>query len=211
MKKIGIIDYSAGNLYSVFQACRAIEAEPFLISKPEEIKNADGLILPGVGAFAKGMENLKRNGLDEAVTQFIKSGKPFFGICLGMQLLFSESEEFGGAKGLGVMDGRVCHFKDRVNSKMPVPQIMWNSILSSNKEWTGTPLAEVKSGSDFYFVHSFYCDANDEVVLSSTNYGGVDYCSSLLKENVFATQFHPEKSGFNGVKIYQSWKQISLE
>jgi glutamine amidotransferase len=195
LRKVAIVDYSIGNLYSVVQACKAIEVEPILTSDPQVLKNVDAVILPGVGAFAKGMENLKTTGLDVAIREHIKTGKPFFGVCLGMQLLCSQSEEFQRTEGLGVIKGRVTSFRSVVPEETPVPQVMWNEVTADQVDWRGSPLEETLPGTHFYFVHSFYCTFDQPVGLTSTEYYGHRYSSSVLSENVFATQFHPEKSG----------------
>lgn len=210
MKKIAIVDYSIGNLFSVYQACKAVETDPYFVKTEGQLKNADGLILPGVGAFPLGMKSLEDSGLAQEIVEFVKSGKPFFGICLGMQLLCKESSEFGHTPGLGLVSGKVLNFRDSVSSDAPVPQVMWNELSPSSQDWTQSPLKSVSKGTQFYFVHSYYCEINPEHVLSYTTYGGVKYCSSLLIDNVFATQFHPEKSGKAGIAIYENWKSTFL-
>ena len=210
MKNIAIIDYSIGNLFSVFQACKTIDLNPQLVESPADLDAADGIILPGVGAFGKGIENLHAKGLTEKILSNIKSGKPFFGICLGMQLLFENSAEFGESSGLGVVPGSVRPLRGTVSDDLPVPKTTWSEI-SPQKEWANTPLQTTNDGTDFYFVHSFYCDPSDsDWQLSTSNYGDLKYCSAVRKDNVFATQFHPEKSGKDGLKIYENWKNLYL-
>jgi glutamine amidotransferase len=208
MKKIGIIDFKLGNLFSVEQACKTVGLEVQITSDPNEILSFDGIILPGVGAFGDAMSNL--NGLDlvTPIKDFVDSGKPFMGICLGFQLLFSESEEFGDNKGIGLLDGEVRRFDNTFNSKMKVPQIGWNKIYSDSN-WGDTPLAHVTNNEFMYFVHSFYVQpAKNDFVLTKTNYEGKEYCSSIKKDNIFATQFHPEKSGELGIEIYRNWSKL---
>lgn len=207
--KIAIIDYQLGNLFSVQQACSYLGYDAKITSDPSELLKSDYAILPGVGAFADAMSNMKKLDLIEPLKDFISTNKPFMGICLGLQLLFSESEEFGSHKGLGLIDGIVKKFPNRntEGEKLKVPQIAWNTIYPNLQDlWEKSPLSTCNSGDYMYFVHSFYVQPNaDEVVLSNTNYGGYTYCSAILKNNIFACQFHPEKSGMYGISIYESW------
>lgn len=208
-KKIAIIDYDAGNLYSVQHACNFVGLDAEITSNPNKILEADGVILPGVGAFGAAMENLKKLKLIEPIKEYISSEKPFMGICLGMQLLFSESEEFGSHKGLNVIEGKVLRFpeKTKEGELIRVPQIGWNAIYPLDKrKWGKSYLNNIKPREYMYFVHSYYCKPkNKENILSLTNYEGFEYCSSVLKDNIFASQFHPEKSGKEGIKIYKDF------
>jgi len=214
--KVAIIDYQMGNMFSVQHACDQACLSSFITSDREEIQRADGAILPGVGAFGEAMQNLKRLDLIDVIKEFISSGKPFMGVCLGLQLLFTESEEFGKSRGLDIVRGSVIKFPsiDYNGKKLKVPQIGWNRIHRpkgcDDDLWEGSPLQEVMSGAYMYFVHSYYAVPNSlSAVLSTTNYGNVDYCSSLLIDNVFATQFHPEKSALEGIAVYKKWADIS--
>jgi len=212
MKNICIVDYSIGNLFSVAQACKKVGLNPSVTSKPEDLKNADAVILPGVGAFAKGMKNLKANGMDEALGDFVQSGKPFMGICLGLQLLLEQSSEFETSKGLGFVKGTVRNLRDSklVDAKETVPKISWDSNREA-KSWKQTPFKNINNDDDFYFVHSFYCDVDEkESILSTSTHGQLEYCSAVLKENIFAMQFHPEKSAQKGLLIYENWKNLFL-
>lgn len=211
MKRVAIVDYSIGNVFSVMQACKTIELDPFLTDDPEQVKSADAVILPGVGAFGKGIYNLKAKGLDRAIHSVIDSGKPFFGICLGMQLLLGESEEFEKHEGLGVFKGGVLSFRRVVDDRTPVPQVMWNEVGPDQQSWAKTPLEGTKPGTHFYFVHSYYCSFEEKVGLTKTAYFGHEYSSSVSRDNVFATQFHPEKSGKDGLMIYRKWKELFLD
>lgn len=207
-KKILIIDYKLGNLFSVNQALTNIGLNVSITTNPEEIESADAIVLPGVGAFSDAMNNLNNLNLIDHIKKFADSGKPFMGICLGLQLLFSESEEFGNTKGLGLVKGRVKRFPNNNNDGVTrkVPQIAWNQIHKiSNKSWNNTPLNSIKEGEFMYFVHSFYVEPEEPVGLSETNYDGQIYVSSIQKNNLFACQFHPEKSAQEGLKIYNSW------
>lgn len=208
-KKVVIIDYQLGNLFSVKQACEYLGHAAIISTSPEELLAADYAILPGVGAFADAMQNLGAFGLTSALHEYVKKGKPLMGVCLGLQLLLSESEEFGSTKGLDLIPGKVKKFPVQVvnESTYKVPQIQWNTISEPVKgKWENTPLQYCKPGDYMYFVHSFYAQpADDKFVLSRTMYGRREYCSAVIKDNVFATQFHPEKSGLYGVNIYKEW------
>lgn len=207
--KVIIIDYQLGNLFSVQQACEYLGFQPVISSSPEELINADFAILPGVGAFADAVANLRQFGLTDAINEFVKKGNPLMGVCLGLQLLLTESEEFGASKGLDLIGGHVKKFPvtEQGSHVFKVPQIQWNSIYEpAPGRWSGTPLAHCSKGDFMYFVHSFYATPVDsKYVLSTTSYAGLEYCSAVMKDNVFATQFHPEKSGLYGLNIYKSW------
>jgi glutamine amidotransferase len=206
---IVIIDYQLGNLFSVKHACEAVNLNPIITSNKKDILNANILILPGVGAFGDAMKNLKRLDLIGPIKDKVKSGIPLFGICLGLQLLFEESEEHGINKGLGLISGTVRKFPSSFdNRKIKVPNTGWNTIFSNNnKDWDNTPLRTLEQNSYMYFVHSYYVqpvNAND--ILTLTNYEGLEYCSSIKKDNICAFQFHPEKSGKKCLEIYHNIK-----
>jgi len=211
LNKVAIIDYKMANMYSVKNACSVVGLDSFITSDYRDLFEAKAAILPGVGAFRSAMENLNRFKLINAIRNFIDSGKPFMGVCLGMQLLFSESEEFISSRGLNILKGKVIKFSNN-NHSVKVPHIGWNRILrNENKKifWDNTPLSNIPNGQFMYFVHSYYVKPEDEnIILSHTNYGGIEYCSSLKKDNIFATQFHPEKSGKFGIEIYKNWKNL---
>ena len=211
LKKVIIIDYQLGNLFSVKQACDKIGINAELSSKSEDILNADGLILPGVGAFNEAMNNLKEFGLDIAIQEKVKSGTPIFGICLGQQLLFSESEEFGAGKGLDLISGIIKRFPETIEErKVKVPHIAWNTIFKLNQEWDNTALKDLNNNDFMYFIHSYYVKPKDDAcILTLTNYDGIEFCSAILKNNIFATQFHPEKSADKGISIYKNWALIN--
>lgn len=203
--KIAIIDYQLSNLFSVKHAFDYLKINSEITSDKSILSRVDAAILPGVGAFGDALDNLKKLDLTDPIKEFIKSGKPFMGVCLGMQLLFSESEEFGIHQGLNIVKGKVKKFSD-ADRPIKVPQIGWNQILKVNDKWNNSPLKKIKSGEFMYFVHSYLCLPDDKsIILSETIYENIKYCSSLLKDNVFATQFHPEKSGQEGIKIYRDW------
>lgn len=206
--KIAIIDYQLSNLFSVKHTFDYLNIDSEITSDKSILSTSDMAILPGVGAFGDAMNNLKQFGLIESIKKFIASGKPFMGVCLGMQLLFSESEEFGTHQGLNIVKGKVKKFESK-KKQIKVPQIGWNQILEAEKTWDDSPLKNIKDNEFMYFVHSYYVvPENKSMILSETIYEDIKYCSSLLSGNVFATQFHPEKSGTEGIKIYKEWLKI---
>lgn len=199
---IAIIDYGMGNLRSVQKAFEHAGYEAAVTGEVETIKKAKAVVLPGVGAFAQAMYNLRAVGMDKAVMQVIREGRPFLGICLGLQLLFDASEEtFGNSttvEGLGVIPGVVRRFPPGLK----VPQIGWNQLSFPRK----TPLYEgVPEGSYVYFVHSYYVDPEDFKVAASITDYGISFVSSVVKDNVWAIQFHPEKSSKVGLRILQNF------
>ena len=212
--RIAVIDYQLSNLFSVERACEAAGLNASLTSRPQEVAAADALILPGVGAFGEAMRRLERLDLVAAIREAVDAGKPLFGICLGLQLLFSESEEFGSHRGLDLVKGVVRRFpaSTAAGQRVKVPHVGWNRIRPpESSKWTGTPLESLKGGDFMYFVHSFYAvPENPADTLASSDYGDVTFCSSVAKgPSLFATQFHPEKSGRpRGVAIYQAWARL---
>ena len=211
MTDVAIIDYKMSNLYSVQSACRRVNLSSVITSDTNQILDAKIAILPGVGAFGKAMTQLAKYKLDECIFSYVSSGKPFIGICLGLQLLFETSEEFGNHKGLGLIRGlvRKLTFDKEEKCRYPVPHIGWNK-LKKVACWHNTFLSENKQNDFMYFVHSYYVEPDDiRMVLAKTTYGGQEYCSAIQYKNIFATQFHPEKSGQIGIKIYQCLKKAS--
>ncbi len=207
--KVAIVDYGLGNLFSISQACRHVGIDTIITGDSKMIKDADGLILPGVGAFGDAMNYLKQSELIDPIKEFVASGKYFLGICLGMQLLFTESEEFGSHQGLGLIPGKIVKFPvlDPFNNKVKVPQIQWNQIAKNRDDiWQSSPLKNIPESSFVQFVHSYYAiPENTDDVLSYTNYAGIRYASSVKKNNIIGFQFHPEKSGLYGLRIYENW------
>ncbi|HCE43108.1 MAG TPA: imidazole glycerol phosphate synthase subunit HisH [Lentisphaeria bacterium] len=196
---IAIIDYGMGNLSSVFKALKKLGAEAAITDKVSKISKAESVILPGVGNFGDGMKNLQSSGMVDAVKESIAGGKPFLGICLGMQLLMEKSEEAPGVEGLGIFKGKVVRFK---KSSLKVPHMGWNDITIKR----GNPnLKGIKDGTFFYFVHSFYVKPADSEISAATCSYGVEFAACLGKDNVFATQFHPEKSQDAGLQILKNW------
>ena len=204
--KITIIDYGMGNLKSVKKAFTAIGLEAEISSDPEMLLKADKIVLPGVGAFRDAIDTLNRTGLSEATKEAVKKGTPLLGICLGMQLLFDKSYEYGEYEGLHLLQGEIVHFKPE-NMKLPsgeslkVPHMGWNN-LEIVKE---APLfSGLKQGSCVYFVHSYYLETATDVVSAYTDYG-TRIAVAAQKDNVYATQFHPEKSGPVGLQILKNF------
>jgi glutamine amidotransferase len=197
---IAIVDYGMGNLRSVTNAFRYLGAEVLVTSDKQAIGEAGALVVPGVGAFGKCVENLKRYGLFDFLKEQIASGKPYLGICLGMQILLESSEEAPGVEGLGVIKGRVVRFR----GDMKIPHMGWNSagIVKPSRVLEGIP-----DGSYFYFVHSYFPEPVEPVAATVTGYGG-EFASSLEKENVFACQFHPEKSQAIGLKLLRNFVSL---
>ncbi|MES1159253.1 MAG: imidazole glycerol phosphate synthase subunit HisH [Bacteroidota bacterium] len=206
--KIIIIDYELGNLFSVKHAFERLGYETVITNDKQLVAGAQRLVLPGVGAFADAMNNLRKFDLVEPIKDFIASGKPFLGVCLGLQLLFTESEEFVNEKGLNIIEGSVKKFPPVISGKkVKVPQIAWNKVRHPDgRDWQNTPLKEVQEHEYMYFVHSFYVQPdNNKDAITVTNYEEMKYCSGILRDNVFATQFHPEKSALPGLSIFRNW------
>ena len=200
---IAIIDYDAGNIKSVEKACQFLGEEVVVTRDRETIMAADGVILPGVGAFGDAMEKLHSYQLVDTVKDVANSGKPFLGICLGLQLMFESSDEAPGVEGLGILPGKIVRIPDGEDIK--VPHIGWNSLQYPNK---GRLYKDIDENSFVYFVHSYYLQAKEpEIVVASTEYG-VTIQASVEKGNVFACQFHPEKSSTVGLKILENFISI---
>ncbi len=200
---IAIIDYDAGNIKSVEKAISFRGGEPLTTRDPEEIRKASHVILPGVGAFGDAMEKLKTFGLIPVIKETALSGKPFLGICLGEQLLFERSEESPGVEGLSILKGTVVKFLP--TNDLKVPNIGWNSIELHNN---GRLFKGIQNGEFFYFVHSYYVHAEEKEIVTATIEYGVTADVSVEKENVFATQFHPEKSSDMGMKVLDNFLAV---
>ncbi|WP_170019347.1 imidazole glycerol phosphate synthase subunit HisH [Campylobacter sp. RM16190] len=202
---IGIIDYEAGNLRSVLNAFKFLGFDAKLVKNCDEVLKFDKIILPGVGAFALAMEKLRAKSLDQAIVEFADSGKPFLGICLGMQLLFDESEEFGLSKGLGIIEGRVKKFdQDRMNNGLKIPHIGWNTINFSKNSVINRNL---KRSEYLYFVHSYHVVCDDKFALGYSEYGH-KFVSAVCKDNIYGFQPHPEKSQDVGLKILENFGRL---
>jgi len=205
---IGIVDYNMGNLASVINAFKILGANIAVESDPLELHKYDKLILPGVGAFGDAMEHLRVNGMDKAVIAYANSGKPLLGICLGMQLLFESSEEFGDHKGLGLIEGRVVAFDEsKFDHKLKVPHIGWNELFQYPRRDKALPCLLLKDlPNDFYlyFVHSYHAVCDDKYAIGKTHYG-YEFVSAVNKNNIYGIQPHPEKSHENGLKIIKNF------
>jgi len=199
---ITVIDYGLGNIRSVSKALELVGGNVTVSSEIKKIESANGLVLPGVGAFWKGMDNLEKAGLTEIIKSQIASGKPCLGICLGLQMLFSESEEHGSSQGMDIISGSVKLFRN----KLKIPHMGWNRVNFKNRGSGANGMFEgIADSSYFYFVHSYYVYPEDSTLVSSTtNYGG-EFTSSVIKDNLWAVQFHPEKSGKNGIQIMKNF------
>jgi glutamine amidotransferase len=207
--KIVIVDYGIGNLKSIINAFKNQGQKTFLSRDRDIILGADGIILPGVGAFAHGMNNLNKYGLVDILKDYVKIGKPLLGICLGMQMLLEESEEFGSTKGIGLIKGKVIKLPVEQTNKVKLPHISWSEIQIKKTEWKNTILNNVEIGSDMYFVHTFVAKPdNEDEILSITEYSGTEFCSSLKKDNIYGCQFHPEKSAKHGLIIIKNFINI---
>lgn len=200
---IAIIDYGAGNIQSVYKALEYIGCDAFITNDKNKILKADGAVLPGVGSFGDTMDTMNSYGIKDTVIDFINSKKPFLGICLGLQLLFPYSEESPNAKGLGVFDGTIKKIPS--GDGLKIPHIGWNSleIKKENGLFKG-----IDKNSYVYFVHSYFLDAKDKKIVSAQTEYGVKIDAAIEKDNVFATQFHPEKSGETGLKILKNFADI---
>jgi len=201
---VAIIDYNMGNLASVYNACKLIGVKADIVSDPAKVKEYDRVILPGVGAFKDAMEHLEETGMKDAVLEFAKSGKPMIGICLGMQLLFESSEEFGMTKGLGLIPGNVVAF-DKSKMDMEdhkVPHMGWNKVFHKESK-----LFDGLEEPYLYFVHSFHVVTDDKYSIGMTHYG-YDFTSAVNKDNIYGFQPHPEKSHDNGIKILKNFMEL---
>lgn len=202
---IAIVDYGMGNLRSVEKGFLKVGIDVAVTNKPEIIEKADGIVLPGVGAFKDCMRELSNLGLTDAIVNAIRNGKPYLGICLGLQVLFSESEEFGRCRGLDIFKGKVVRFLD---SNLKIPHMGWNEI----KIKKNNPLLDgILDKSYLYFVHSFYVMPEDDSIVSTTTDYGINFTSMIYTGNIFATQFHPEKSQKAGLTILKNFGKVVEE
>jgi glutamine amidotransferase len=200
-KKIAIIDYGMGNLRSVEKAFEFIGAKAQITDNAEEIMSSSGILLPGVGAFPDAMENIKNQGLDKVLKEVVKNGTPLMGICLGMQLLFEESDEVRVTEGLGFLKGKIKKFE----VDLKIPHMGWNNLIMDKQ---CKVLEEVKEGSYVYFVHSFYAQIEEKGVLNAHSFYGIDAPAVVSKGNVFGLQFHPEKSGEPGMQMLKNFWEL---
>ncbi len=200
---IAIVDYGAGNLRSVVNAIAKLGYQSKVTSNPSEVLNARAVILPGVGAAADTMESLKKLGLAGPISQFIAENRPFFGVCIGLQILFTGTEEGGGHKCLGLIPGRV----KRLPAGLKIPHMGWNQV----KQMVSHPLfAGIPDKVNFYFVHSYYVEPDDKSLVAGETDYGIPICSVIARGNLVATQFHPEKSGEFGLKMYDNFIKLVM-
>jgi glutamine amidotransferase len=197
---IGIIDYGAGNLLSVKKALAYLGADCKIVHKKNDFNGVDKLILPGVGAFQSAIDQLKRRGLYKIIKKWLACNTPFLGICLGMQVLFECSEESQDGRGFGVFPGKVLHFK-----KLKVPQIGWNQVAITKNSKI---MSNIRNKSFFYFLHSYFVRPDDnDITVGTTDYG-LTYASVVARDNIYAVQFHPEKSGATGLQLLKNWVEL---
>ncbi|MCX5900921.1 MAG: imidazole glycerol phosphate synthase subunit HisH [Proteobacteria bacterium] len=210
--RVSIIDYGMGNLRSVQKAFEKTGTRADIITTARDVDNARAVVLPGVGAFKKCFENLDRLGLINSIVQAIGSGKPFLGICLGLQILFSESEEFGICPGLDIIKGRVVRFpaeqRTAGGTLLKIPHMGWNSLHAQKAP---PHLAGIADGAYFYFVHSYYVAPVDPSLIATTTGYGIEFVSSIWKDNVFACQFHPEKSQAVGLQLLKNFTACAAQ
>ena len=201
---IALLDYGAGNVRSVQKALTAAGGDVQLVPNPETVAQADAVVLPGVGAFDDCINAMQRQELFEAARAFVSTGKPFLGICVGYQALFEKSEEFNScAAGLGIFEGSVVRFPD---AEVKVPQIGWNEVQFTKPD---CPILQgIESGSHFYFVHSYYPQPKDESIVATRTEYGVNFASAVWRDNMFATQFHPEKSQKVGLQLLTNFVNL---
>jgi glutamine amidotransferase len=202
-RAIAIIDYGAGNLRSVLNAVRKLGYHPRVTGKPGELSDASVVILPGVGAAADAMNSLEKLGMTDAIRQLVQQGRPFLAVCVGMQIMLSGSEEGGWHECLGLVPGTV----KRLPPGLKIPHIGWNQV----QQRLAHPIFDgIPDETNFYFVHSFYAEPEDVSVVAGTTDYGVTMCSMVIKDNLVATQFHPEKSGPDGLRLYDNFLKMAL-
>lgn len=208
-KRVTVVDYGLGNLFSIMRALTHVGAHVDITSNPEAIPRTQRLILPGVGAFGDGMLQLRSRGLIEPIQQVALAGRPLLGICLGMQLLFSRSEEFGPHEGLGLIKGKVVRLRDTdpTGNRVKVPHVGWSELKPrvSLRDWGSTVLEGLAEGEAMYFVHSFVPCPEEPVAIAQNAYGGYSYCAVVEKGNIIGFQCHPEKSGEVGLEALRNF------
>ncbi|MDF1840713.1 MAG: imidazole glycerol phosphate synthase subunit HisH [Rubripirellula sp.] len=200
---ITIVDYQMGNLRSVQKGIEKAGGEAIITSNPSEIASAEKLILPGVGAFGDAISEIRKRDLAQPIVDFIDSGRPFLGICLGLQMLFEQGFENGQHDGLGIFQGDVVRFE--VPDSMKVPHMGWNTVT---RQADAPILTEIKDGTHFYFVHSYYVRPTDPTIVALECDYGIPFCAMVWRDNVYATQFHPEKSQAEGLKLLRAFNEL---
>ena len=215
MKKITLIDYDMGNIFNVIRAFESLDCEVELTKDPEKIVKAERLVLPGVGAFEDGISNLKKLNLDKAISEFIKTTRPILGICIGMQLMMTKSEENGLHAGLNLIKGDVVRFDENNSGKngYKIPQIGWNFLIEKKNFSVSKSQKNILKGlsksPSMYFLHSYFVRPKDEnIAITETHYGKNTFCSAFKKENVIGFQFHPERSGKDGLLLLKNFLEI---
>jgi len=210
-KRVAIVDYGMGNLFSVQNACEHVGLHASITSSHHDIASADAVILPGVGAFGDAVETLRRLDLINVLVDLAASQKPLLGICLGMQLMMTESLEFGWHAGLDIIPGTVVRFETPIGIQgaLKVPQVCWNRMFKTegvDDPWAGSLLEGLSNGVFMYFVHSYYIRLEERKIgIAVTRYGNIEFCSALRYGNIFACQGHPERSGPQGLRIYHNF------
>ena len=206
---IAVIDYGVGNLFSLLSSLKYVGLDTKLTNDIEEIKNANGIILPGVGAFRDAIGNLEKYGLKETLINEAKKGKPFLGICLGMQMLFEKSYEYGEYEGLGLINGTVEEIKKYIseNSDLKIPHMGWNSLIINERFKDDKILKDVDNNEYIYYVHSYFAKTDMKNIVTYSEYG-TKIPGIVKNENVYGMQFHPEKSGDTGLKLLKNWGEL---
>ena len=206
---IAVIDYGVGNLFSLLSSLKYVGLDTKLTNDIEEIKNANGIILPGVGAFRDAIGNLEKYGLKETLINEAKNGKPFLGICLGMQMLFEKSYEYGEYEGLGLINGTVEEIKKYIleNSDLKIPHMGWNSLIINERFKDDKILKDVDNNEYVYYVHSYFTKTDMKNIVTYSEYG-TKIPGIVKNENVYGMQFHPEKSGDTGLKLLKNWGEL---
>ena len=203
---LAIVDYGVGNLFSLCSSLKSLNQPAVITSDPKEISAADRVILPGVGAFGDAAEKLRNTGLDTVVREQAENGKPLLGICLGMQLLFEKSYEFGEHAGLGLLQGSIVPMKETIPEGLKIPQMGWNSLTLRRSH---PLLRDIKEGDCVYFVHSYYADGCDDSLIAFCDYGR-EITAAVASGNVMGCQFHPEKSGKVGLSILKAFCEVPV-
>ncbi len=205
---IGIVDYGVGNLFSLKSSLNSLNVDCSITADKDKLASCDGIILPGVGAFEDAVNKLKNNGLDIFVKDFVKGGRKILGICLGMQLLFDKSFEYGEHKGLGLIPGDVIPLVNRIGKGYKIPHMGWNSLDIRKSDGI---LSKINNGDYVYYVHSYYAETDAKYITATSEYGKIDVTASVQSGNVYGTQFHPEKSGKVGLEILEQFVRMCKE
>lgn len=211
MTTIALLDYGIGNIKSIQSALQKVGCSVLLTNNKNEIAAADGLVIPGVGAFKHGMDKLEKLDMISFIQDYSLTDRPILGICLGMQMLFSRSSEFGISNGLNLVEGNVSKLSN-TERKLKLPHVSWNGLIRNKTPWKYTILDSLPEKNFMYFVHSFVASPVDKNhILSTTDYEGIEFCSSVKKKNIFGCQFHPEKSADQGLQIIKNFSKICKE